>query len=443
MNTPATLILVILALFIYYQILQYNLETYLIEKFPSDEVSLKSSRNRVPLPARFYHDTVDKHENNKIISENSEKVKNTHISTPTELTLIDSNSDPNSDPLSKYKPSTSKTNKFELQYDKKTWEKVKIEREEAEKKGELDLTKWENIISWNGFVKRKYKGKVERIAFLKKFVDPGRNSTNVDDLAYLRLDHYRALAAERAEKNLDSFLPFLYEKISKNDDQQKMTDEKSESQGFLGEKGDIATGDIPTGEIRPRYNNCNHAKDLEFPDISFAGINLSKLWKLNLKPGGLHIPCNQAHNSGHNYTDSEVHPRGKQSNAILIAYRNREAHLQQFVPFMHLYLQKTHPDLIYQIFVIEQTNDWKFNRAMLFNMGINWVEENFPGKFGCFTFTDVDSIPETGKCSYYCPRGDPSEYNSYSAVHVAGRRSKWEYMVVLLKCQIQGAKSQI
>ena len=37
---------------------------------------------------------------------------------------------------------------------------------------------------WNGFVKRKYKGDVERTAFLKKFVDPNRGKANVDDLAY-------------------------------------------------------------------------------------------------------------------------------------------------------------------------------------------------------------------------------------------------------------------
>ena len=158
----------------------------------------------------------------------------------------------------------------------------------------------------------------------------------------------------------------------------------------------------------------------------------SKFSKQHFFKTNLHEPCSPVHNEGANYTDLWPKARGKQANAILISYRNREQHLQQFIPYMHMFLQKTHPDLTYQIFVIEQSNEWKFNRAMLFNIGIKYVQEKYPGKFGCFTFTDVDSIPETGQCSYYCPRGDLNEpdiiqWRTYPAVHIARRRAKWDY----------------
>ena len=166
--------------------------------------------------------------------------------------------------------------KFDIQYDKQTWKKVKAEREVLEQTGELDLTKWENIISWNGFVKRKYKGEVERTAFLKKFVDPTRGKANVDDLAYLRLNSYRELEIERVEKNLSNFKPYMYEKE-------------------LG--------------YQRFENNCEPVKNLDYPDVTFAGVNLDKIFKLHLKKGGLYrVVLQKCHESCQNGIKSRLNP---------------------------------------------------------------------------------------------------------------------------------------
>ena len=134
MHTYAVIALVCVSLFIYHNLLQSQIkQTYT----PDSEISDLHNFQKPVVPARL--------------------------------------EDPNAN-----KPQGAE--KFDIQYDKQTWKKVKAEREVLEQNGELDLTKWENIISWNGFVKRKYKGDIERTAFLKKFVDPDREGTNLDDL---------------------------------------------------------------------------------------------------------------------------------------------------------------------------------------------------------------------------------------------------------------------
>ena len=156
------------------------------------------------------------------------------------------------------------------------------------------------------------------------------------------------------------------------------------------------------------FSHCNHVTELDFPDVTWEGINKVSIEKLHLKLGGYHKPCSTAFST-----------KTRHSNAILVPFRDRENELKHFVPYMHQYLQKTHPDLTYQIFILEQTQNFKFNRAMLLNIGYLYVKENYP-EFTCFTFADIDNIPETGQCRYYCPRIN-------LAYHVATFRNKWKY----------------
>ena len=52
---------------------------------------------------------------------------------------------------------------------------------------------------------------------------------------------------------------------------------------------------------------------------------------------------------------------------IIIPYRNRQDHLDVFVQWIHSFLQAQ--NLSYLILLVEQTQDKKFNRAKLFNIG--------------------------------------------------------------------------
>ncbi|XP_054267667.1 beta-1,4-N-acetylgalactosaminyltransferase bre-4-like [Macrosteles quadrilineatus] len=85
--------------------------------------------------------------------------------------------------------------------------------------------------------------------------------------------------------------------------------------------------------------------------------------------------------------------------AIIVPYRNREAHLYILLRNLHPMLQRQQID--YGIFIIEQAGEGPFNRAMLFNVG--FLEALKVRDFDCFIFHDVDLIPEDDRNFYTCP----------------------------------------
>ncbi|XP_054721966.1 beta-1,4-N-acetylgalactosaminyltransferase bre-4-like [Uloborus diversus] len=85
--------------------------------------------------------------------------------------------------------------------------------------------------------------------------------------------------------------------------------------------------------------------------------------------------------------------------ALIIPYRDRETHLRMFLHNMHPMLQRQMLD--YGIYVIEESGDSKFNRAMLMNIG--YVEALKQYDYDCFIFHDVDLIPEDDRNLYSCP----------------------------------------
>lgn len=84
--------------------------------------------------------------------------------------------------------------------------------------------------------------------------------------------------------------------------------------------------------------------------------------------------------------------------AIIIPYRDRVQHLQYFVEYMHPILQRQQLD--YQIFIINQAGQGKFNRAKLMNIGFLESIKLYP--FNCFAFHDVDLILEDDRSLYWC-----------------------------------------
>ena len=72
--------------------------------------------------------------------------------------------------------------------------------------------------------------------------------------------------------------------------------------------------------------------------------------------------------------------------AIIVPYRDRQSHLEVFVPYMEEYLK----DYDYKIFVIEQNDSKPFNRGKLLNIGTRIaIKEGFD----YFALHDVDMLP--------------------------------------------------
>lgn len=91
--------------------------------------------------------------------------------------------------------------------------------------------------------------------------------------------------------------------------------------------------------------------------------------------------------------------KSRQKVAIIIPYRNRKTHLDQFSLYIHRFL----PDQLvdYSLYVVEQSKLKKFNRAKLFNIGVREVLKRDP-TICCFIFHDVDLIPLDQRNLYMC-----------------------------------------
>ncbi|OWF45840.1 beta-1,4-N-acetylgalactosaminyltransferase bre-4-like [Mizuhopecten yessoensis] len=84
--------------------------------------------------------------------------------------------------------------------------------------------------------------------------------------------------------------------------------------------------------------------------------------------------------------------------AVIIPYRNREKQLRRFLYNMHPFLQRQ--QIHYGIYVIEQSGNNTFNRALLMNIG--YAESLKIQNYNCFVFHDVDLIPEDDRIHYGC-----------------------------------------
>jgi predicted glycosyltransferase involved in capsule biosynthesis len=79
--------------------------------------------------------------------------------------------------------------------------------------------------------------------------------------------------------------------------------------------------------------------------------------------------------------------------AVIVPYRNREAHLKEFMPYMEKSLSEE--KIPFDIFIIEQYDDKPFNRAKLLNAGFNEAKE-----YDYFAFHDVDMLPVDSDYSF-------------------------------------------
>lgn len=116
----------------------------------------------------------------------------------------------------------------------------------------------------------------------------------------------------------------------------------------------------------------------------------------NVKPGGLSEP-----------SDCKF----RYQIALILPYRNRSHHLQQFLTYMHPFLIRQ--QLNYRIVVVEQSGTNAFNRAKLFNIG--FVETLKLSQVDCFIFHDVDLLPRHDHNIYACTH---NPRHMYSAVDI-------------------------
>uniref|UniRef100_A0A914WMS4 Uncharacterized protein n=1 Tax=Plectus sambesii TaxID=2011161 RepID=A0A914WMS4_9BILA len=66
---------------------------------------------------------------------------------------------------------------------------------------------------------------------------------------------------------------------------------------------------------------------------------------------------------------------------------------------MHKFLQMQ--NISYTIFIVNQVDDKKFNRAGLFNVGF-YEAQKMNNSHDCYFFHDVDLIPDNGNLTYCC-----------------------------------------
>ncbi|XP_064159950.1 beta-1,4-galactosyltransferase 3 isoform X2 [Anguilla rostrata] len=84
--------------------------------------------------------------------------------------------------------------------------------------------------------------------------------------------------------------------------------------------------------------------------------------------------------------------------AIVVPYRNRQAHLRSLLYHLHPFLQRQ--QLHYSIYIVHQMGNSTFNRAKLLNVGVR--EALRDEDWSCLFLHDVDLLPENDHNSYTC-----------------------------------------
>lgn len=87
--------------------------------------------------------------------------------------------------------------------------------------------------------------------------------------------------------------------------------------------------------------------------------------------------------------------------AVLVPYRNRFEELLQFVPHMNKFLNDQ--KIPHHIFVLNQVDSYRFNRASLINVGFIFVKHDYD----YIAMHDVDLLPLNSNIRYDYPDKSP------------------------------------
>ena len=86
----------------------------------------------------------------------------------------------------------------------------------------------------------------------------------------------------------------------------------------------------------------------------------------------------------------------KERLSVLIPYRDREDNLKVFTTYFHNFMKNNHPNIMYDIIIIEQGNKKPFNKGILFNIGFLLSGSNID----YFALHDVDQLPISANYTY-------------------------------------------
>ncbi|KAL4420361.1 hypothetical protein ABPG77_006168 [Micractinium sp. CCAP 211/92] len=99
--------------------------------------------------------------------------------------------------------------------------------------------------------------------------------------------------------------------------------------------------------------------------------------------------------------------------AVLIPYRDRQQHLEALLAALRPFLD--HQSRAHDVFVVEQSDDYLFNRGLLLNAAALLLQGS---SYDYFCFQDVDTIPlEKGNIQYSFPQGDAPLHLTPNWVH--------------------------
>lgn len=87
--------------------------------------------------------------------------------------------------------------------------------------------------------------------------------------------------------------------------------------------------------------------------------------------------------------------------AVLVPFRNRFEELLEFAPFIHHFLKEQ--KVSHHIFILNQVDHYRFNRASLINVGYIETKHNYD----YIAMHDVDLLPLNKNLSYGYPKKNP------------------------------------
>ncbi|KAL7291337.1 hypothetical protein TKK_0014937 [Trichogramma kaykai] len=102
----------------------------------------------------------------------------------------------------------------------------------------------------------------------------------------------------------------------------------------------------------------------------------------------------------------QIQKHHKHRLAVLVPFRDRFDELLMFAPHMKEFLDKQ--DLDYHIFILNQVDKFRFNRASLINVGFLETRK----EFDYIAMHDVDLLPMNDKLHYNYPREGPLHISS-------------------------------
>lgn len=99
-------------------------------------------------------------------------------------------------------------------------------------------------------------------------------------------------------------------------------------------------------------------------------------------------------------------PKSEHNLAVIVPFRDRFDELLEFVPHMTNFLKAQ--NVSHHIFVVNQRDSYRFNRAALINVGFLYTEKNFD----YIAMHDVDLLPMNNDLKYSFPKNGPLHISS-------------------------------